>query len=225
MSVEIFNCEQNTPEWEDLRRGLVTASELDTVIAQGRKKGEPSVTRRRYLMRLAAERCGAAPAESYTNSHMERGHLLEGDAKNLYSFMTDEEPEPVGFIRNGEMGCSPDSLVRDTGLLEVKTKLPHIQLEVILSGQIPPEHIPQIQGQMWIAEREFVDFVSFWPGLPLFVRRIHRDEPYIRKLSDAVDAFNAELAETVERVRRYSGSPGADLHAALVASLQEGAAA
>lgn len=199
--LEIFPCSQNTDEWLSLRRGIVTASEISAVLARGRTKGEPSVTRQRYMMRLAAERLGAAPAPSFSNVHTERGHALEAEARSLYAFVADEEPELVGFIRNGDKGCSPDALISTNGLCEIKTKLPEIQAELLLKDEIPPEHIPQIQGQLWIAEREFVDFVSYWPGLKPFIKRAYRDEIYIKRIETAVAVFNEELALTVDQIR------------------------
>jgi hypothetical protein len=218
--IEIFrDIEQTSPEWDEIRRGIVTASELATVMASGRKKGEPSITRARYLRRLAAERCGAAPGESYSNAHMERGQVMEAEARRVYSLLTDEEPELIGFVRNGETGCSPDALIRADGLLEIKTKLPHLQVEVLEGGIVPSEHVAQVQGQLWICEREFVDFVSYWPGLPPFIKRVGRDEPYIKALAEEVDRFNEELALLVERVRSFGGSPFATVRKQLEAAV------
>jgi hypothetical protein len=198
--IEVFHCQQSGPEWLALRRGLVTASKMATVLAKGEGK-----TRRRYVMELAAERCGAAPAESYSNNHMERGHLFEADARNEYAFLRDIDVAEVGFIKNGETetGCSPDGLLGTRGLLEIKTKLPHLQMEALLAGVIPAEHVAQVQAQMWIAEREFVDFVSYWPGLRPLIVTAHRDERYINDLVKAVAVFNAEVAEVVESYRRH----------------------
>jgi hypothetical protein len=77
----------------------------------------------------------------------------------------------------------------------------------LLSGGLPPEHKAQCQGVLWVAEREWIDFVSYWPGLPMFIVREHRDEEYIAKLSDAVDQFNDELARMVDRIRALGGEP------------------
>jgi hypothetical protein len=197
--LEVFHCEQNSPEWLALRRGLVTASKMATVLAKGEGK-----TRRRYVMELAAERCGGVPADSYSNGHMERGHLLEADARNEYAFLRDIDVTEVGFIKNmeTETGCSPDGLIGNNGLLEIKTKLPHLQMEALLAGVVPPDHVAQIQAQMWIAEREFVDFVSYWPGLRPLIVTAYRIEPYIAELAKAVTTFNAEVAEVVESYRR-----------------------
>lgn len=202
---EIIECEQGSAEWFAARMGIPTASEFSTVMASGRGGGE-SKTRKTYMLKLAGELLTGEPMESFSNHHTERGKEQEPDARNLYAFMKDVEPQLVGFIRNGNTGCSPDSLVGKDGMVEIKTKLPHLQIECILSGGIPSEHRAQCQGALWVAEREWIDFVSYWPGLPLHVAREYRDEDYIKKLSGAVDEFNGELAVLVDRIRSMGGS-------------------
>lgn len=207
MTIQIIECEQGSTEWLAARAGIPTASMFATVMASG-KAGADSKTRATYMRKLAGEILTGQPMENYSNAHMERGHVMEGEARDLYAFMTDEEPELVGFIRNGQKGASPDSLVGANGALEIKSKLPHILIEVLLSGDVPPEHKAQCQGQLWVAEREWIDFVAYWPGLPLFVKRMTRDEPYIATMSKAVDLFNDQLADMVEQVRAYGAKPG-----------------
>lgn len=200
--VEIIPCEQNSDEWVRARLGIPTASKFATVLAKGQGK-----TRSEYMRKLAGEILTGEPMEHYSNFHMERGHEIEPDARNLYAFMRDCEPLCVGFIRNGQKGCSPDSLVADNGMVEIKTKLPHLQIECLLNDRVPPEHVAQCQGSLWVAEREWIDFVSYWPKLPLFVFRAYRDEEYITNLAGEVDRFNDELAELVGRIRRIGGAP------------------
>lgn len=202
MTLEIITCDQGSPEWLRARLGLPTASEFATVMAKG-KDGGASLTRKKYLHQLAAEILTDEPAENYTNAHMERGKMQEDEARRLYAFMHDAEPQRVGFIRNGAKGASPDALIGADGGLEVKTRLPHLQVELLLLDRMPPEHRAQVQGNIWIAEREWWDVAIFSPGLPLFVCRDYRDDGYIANLAGAVERFNAELAEIVERVRRY----------------------
>ncbi len=205
MSAVVHNCEQGSPEWHACRIGIPTASMFATVMAKG-KDGGASVTRKTYMHKLAGEIITGELVEGYTNEHMERGKLMEDEARKFYSFLTDANPERVGFIVNGPKGCSPDSLIDNNGLLEVKTKLPHLTIECILRDDFPPEHKAQCQGAIWVAEREWIDIAVYWPKMPLFVKRAYREPDYIKKLSDAVDQFNIDLAETVERVRRY-GEP------------------
>ena len=203
--VEIVACDQNSEAWFRARMGIPTASEFATVMAKGRSGGD-SKTRQTYLYKLAGEIITGEPMESYSNAHMERGKVMEDEARSLYEFMTDVECERVGFIRSGRKGASPDSLIGSVGMVEIKTKLPHLMIETILRGEFPPEHKAQCQGQLWVAEREWIDIAVYWPGMPLFVTRATRDEPYIRDLSEAVDTFNAELDMIVDRVRAY-GQP------------------
>lgn len=198
--MEVFDIDQGGEAWFRARMGLPTASEFATVLAKGTGGGD-SKTRRTYLYKLAGEIITGEPMESYSNAHMERGKAWEDEARDRYAFITACEPRRVGFIRNGRKGASPDSLIGDDGMVEIKTKLPHLMVETILRGEFPPEHVAQCQGQLWVAEREWIDIAVYWPGFPLFVKRATRDEAYIRRLSGAVDEFNAELDKIVARVR------------------------
>lgn len=200
--MEIIHCEQGTALWLQARAGIPTASMFATVLANGRGGGE-SKNRATYMRKLVGEIITGDPMDSYSNDHMERGKAMEAEARDLYAFQQMVDPVQVGFIRSGQKGCSPDSLIGDDGMCEVKTKLPHLQIEVLERGTLPPEHKAQCQGNLWVAEREWIDFVSYWPKMPLFVRRVYRDEEYIAALSESVDLFNAELAALVERVRAF----------------------
>lgn len=202
---KIIDCDQNSDEWFRARMGIPTASEFSTVMAKGRGGGD-SKTRQTYLYKLAGEIITGEPMESYSNAHMERGKAMEDDARAAYEFMTNTECERVGFIRSGRKGASPDSLVGANGLVEIKTKLPHLIIETLLRGDFPLEHKAQCQGQLWVAEREWIDIAVYWPGMPVFITRATRDEEYIATLASAVDEFNAELDSIVARVRAY-GQP------------------
>ena len=202
--MEIITCDQNSPDWNDARRGIATASQFKTVLASGKGGGE-SITRRKYLYTLAGEIITGEPAEGYQNGHMMRGHEMEDRARSYYQFMTDHKPEQVGFIRNGRKGASPDSLIGDAGILEIKTAIPSVLIELLMKDQFPPEHKAQTQGQLWVSEREWIDLCVFWPNVPGLIKRAYRDEAYIQKLSDAVDQFNDELDAIVERIRCYGG--------------------
>lgn len=202
--LQIIECDQGSDEWFAARLGIPTSSCFSTVLAKGRDGGA-SKTRADYMRKLAGEVLTGVPMDSYSNGHMERGKEWEPDARNLYAFMKDCEPQVVGFIRNGPKGCSPDSLVAKDGGLEIKAAAAHVQVERLLANRLPPEHVAQVQGSIWIAEREWWDFVSYCPNLPLLVVRVYRDDEYIAKLAAAVDQFNDELAEMVERVRRMGG--------------------
>jgi hypothetical protein len=201
MPAEIFDHEQGTDEWWNARMGIVTASKFATVQAKG-KDGGKSITRGDYMRSLAGEILTGEPApEGYSNGFMERGKLLEAEARTLFAFMNDCEPLTVGFIRNGRKGASPDSLIDAAAGLEIKTAIPAVQIERLQRGSLPAEHVAQVQGGLWVSERETWWFMSYCPKLPPLIVEVHRDEAYIAKLSEAVDAFNEELDALVNSIR------------------------
>ena len=206
MTVEVFRFEQRSPEWFQARMGIPTASEFSTVMARG-KDGGDSRTRALYLRKLAGELITGEPMENYSNAHMERGREQEDDARNAYALVCDEDVDLVGFIRNGRAGASPDGLVGSNGTNEIKCVLPHVLVEHIDRGAFPAEHVAQCQGVLWVSEREWIDLVIYSPKMRLFVKRAYRDEVYLKRLDAAVKAFNDELSELVERVRKYGVEP------------------
>ncbi len=199
--MEVINCEQGTTEWFEARRGKVTGSKFGTVMASGRG-GSESSTRKKYMQQLVAERISGIPTESYSNGHMERGHEWEPLAIEEYEFINEVECEAVGFICDEDKGASPDRLVGNDGLVEVKTRTGQLQIELLLSGEVPKTHIPQIQGQLWISEREWCDFVCYSKGLKTFTKKVFRDDNYINKtLWPSVDKFINEMKELEEKIR------------------------
>lgn len=201
--LEIFDFDQNSTEWFEARRGIVTASRFSDALAKGQ-----GITRRKYLLTLAGEAITGECAESYSNAHMERGHLMEAEARDMYAFTRDVEPVSVGFMRRGRIGASPDSLLGSDGLLEIKSKLPHLQLDVLDKGKLPSEHVAQVQGQLLVSGREWADFVSYWPKLPLFCIRVERDEKYIEMLNQALADFVGEMDEIIKRFGAQEGIGG-----------------
>lgn len=188
--IQIFTCKQGSEEWRRARMGLPTASEFHSVLAKGEGK-----TRKKYMFELIGERLTGEPMAQFSNIHTERGHLLEDEARQLYSFDVAEPLIQVGFVRNEIAGCSPDSLVGEDGVLEIKTKLAHLQLVVLHEDRVPPEHVAQCQGALWVTGRKWLDFVSYWPGLPLFVKRVYPDIEYQEKLAAALKLFEAEMQQ------------------------------
>ena len=199
--IEVFDCEQGSDAWFRARLGIPTASEFHTVLAKG-KDGGASVTRKTYMLKLAGEIITGEPMENYSNAYMARGNEMEDEARSFYTFMTGTDVKRVGFVRNGNTGCSPDGLIDANGMHEIKTKAPHLFIECALRDSFPPEHKAQCQGGLWVAEREWIDLTVYWPKMPGLTIRSYRDEPYIRDLAAAVEKFNSELADTVERVRK-----------------------
>jgi hypothetical protein len=201
----IIDCPQCEPEWFTARLGRATASNFATVMASGRGGGE-SKTRRKYMLQLIGEMLTGEKAESYTNGHMDRGHIMEIEARELYELTTMQVVDQVGFVQLGErIGGSPDGLIGNDGSIEIKSALPHIHLETLLSDRVPTEHIAQCQGVLWVCDREWLDFISYWSGLPMFVKRIYRDKEYITKIRLAVDVFLSEMDGLTEKIKKIGG--------------------
>jgi len=207
MPVEVFDFEQGSADWYAARLGLPTASRFADILAKGEGK-----MRDRYLRDLAGEVITGELAESYSNGHMDRGKEQEAAAREHYAFITDVEPRQVGFLRNGRKGCSPDSLIGQDGGLEIKTALPAIQIERLRLNRLPPEHKAQVQGNLYVSEREWWDFTSFCPRLPALIVRVYRDDAYIANLAKHIDAFTEELDALVDSIRTYE-----NFHAAAAA--------
>ena len=194
----IIECEQGSPEWFEARRGIPTASRYGDILAEGK-----GLTRARYMRQLAGEILTEEPMETYKNAKMERGKEHEPDLRKRYAFDHDVDVEQVGFLRSNMIatGCSPDGLVGVDGMLEIKSSEPDLLIELLDSGRAPTQHMPQIQGNLWITGRDWCDLVIGWPKLPLFTARVKRDEPYMANLRRELERFNQELNEMVTRIR------------------------
>ena len=199
--MQVIDCQQGTDEWYRARMGIPTASMFAAVMAKRGPRGGLAKTRTTYMHKLAGEICTGEAMESYSNPNMDRGKERESEARDLYAFLREVEPVQVGFILNGNCGCSPDGLVGDDGMVEIKDALPHIQIARLLDGCLPSEHKAQCQGQLLVAERQWVDFISHSRGLPPLIVRVERDEEYIRTIRDDVAQFVAELARLVEWIK------------------------
>jgi hypothetical protein len=205
MPIEIINVPQRSEEWYRARMGLPTASMFGVVMAQGRERGTDSKGRASYMRKLAGEIITGIPMESYTNDDMDRGREQEPEILARYCFENDVEVTPCGFIKNGKKGCSPDGLVKDKGMVQIKSAAPHVMIEILMDGTAPKKHWPQCFGELWVAEREWTDLViGSSPKLPLFVHRFHRDQAYINEIEVAVHWFNRELDQMVRRIEALS---------------------
>lgn len=193
--------EQGTEEWFQVRKGIPTASMFAEVMRKPGPRGGIAKTRQTYLYKLAGEVLTGEPMPHYTNPDMDRGHEREDESRKLYAMLNDVEPEQVGFIVNGNCGASPDALIGEDGLWENKDALPHIQIARLKDGKLPPEHIAQCQGQLMVAQRQWLDFMSYCRGLPPLIVRVDRDEQYIATLRIDVDEFVDELNTLVSEIR------------------------
>lgn len=197
--MEIFDIEQGSPEWFDARLGIITSSEFNDVLTNGRG-GNPSKTRETLILKKAAERITGTPTETYTNGFMERGKELEPIAREIYEEKIGLDVKKVGFIRNGCFGASTDGLVGDDGVVEIKTRMAHLQINVLMKESFK-EHKAQMQGALLISGRQWSDYLSYCPGMPLFYHREYRDNEYIRILKEKLELAEEEIKTVIEFIK------------------------
>lgn len=198
--------EQRSDEWFQARCGKVTASKVADVIAK--TKSGYSAGRASYMAQLIAERLTGQPADSYCNAAMQWGIDTEPFARAAYEFYRDSEVTEVGFIIHPEIdqsGASPDGLVADDGLVEIKCPNTATHIDTLLSGKVPRKYITQMQWQMACTGREWCDFVSFDPRMPedmrLFVHKLPRDDKYISGLGEEISMFLDELETKIQKLK------------------------
>lgn len=203
-----MNAPQGSEAWLLAKAGRCTASRFADVLAKI-KTGEAS-SRRNYRLQLVTERLTDRPVDGYKNAAMEWGGEQEAFARDAYEARTGVLVDLSEFIRHPDVawsGCSPDGLVGDDGLIEIKCPyVSTVHVETMLSGGHPSEHKAQIQGSLWITGRQWCDFVSFDPRMPerlqLYVFRVVRDEEYIKALEAEVKKFLAEVDELTAKLMR-----------------------
>lgn len=194
---------QGSPEWLAARCGRATASRFADVLATI-KTGE-AAARRNYKAQLVCERLTGIVAESFTNAAMQWGTETEPLARAAYEEQTGNLVEQVAFITHSELmaGASPDGLIDLDGGLEIKCPNTATHIDTLLKG-MPADHMPQIQGCMWITGRKWWDFVSYDPRLPerlqTHIQRITRDDAYITNLAAEVTVFLTEVDNLIVKL-------------------------
>ncbi len=197
--MNVISCEQGTAEWKAVRAGKVTASRIADVMAKI-KTGEAK-TRLDYKIQILSERLTGVPADDgYVNAAMQWGTEQEPFARAAYEIANDVMVEQIGFVMHPEIplaGCSPDGLVGEDGLIEIKCPKSSTHLQYLLAKKVPAEYVPQMCWQLACTGREWCDFVSYDPRMPenlqLFVVRFAVDPSYTALVEKEVRQFLAEV--------------------------------
>jgi len=198
----ILDCIQGEPEWFAARCGVVSASKFGEILTP---TGKPTtgVKRPNYMNTLIAETIMGYKQETYCSDAMKRGIELEPEARDMYAMLNDCEPVEIGMAYLDDrklISCSPDALVDENGLWENKAPLPHTHIKYLLDNKIPTQYIPQVQGQLYVMDREWCDFMSYAPDIKPLIIRVNRDDVYIKKLSDAIEDFVDEMQEKLQKL-------------------------
>ncbi len=196
---------QGGDAWHAQRRGKVTASRVADVIKK--TKSGYSTSRKNYAAQLLCERLTGKTAEGFSSAAMQWGIDKEPEARVAYEFMKNATVDLVSFVDHPSIamsGASPDGLVGADGLVEIKCCNTATHLETLLSGDIDPDYITQIQWQLACTQRKWCDYVGFDPRLPahlqLFIKRVERDQRTIIELETEVSGFLRELAAQIARL-------------------------
>jgi putative phage-type endonuclease len=194
---------QGSQEWLNARLGRVTASRIKDVMSQPKTKGGLSATRRAYMFELVAERLSNAPQETYTNAAMAWGTENEPLARVAYEVETINEVTQCGLIDHPTIamaGASPDGLVGDEGLIEIKCPNTATHIDTLENCTIKNEYMLQMQWQMACTGRAWCDFASYDPRIghksALKIIRVFRDDEKIKTITDEVVSF----LEDVEKI-------------------------
>ena len=200
---------QGTTAWLMERVGYITASRFKDVL-DIRKDGKPGASRLRYLSEIVCERLTGQPTEHFVNAAMKWGTEHEPVARAAYCAATKNGVTAVGFLKHPTLkaGASPDGIVDLEGGIEIKCPTSPVHLATLLDG-MSEDHLPQVQGAMWITGYDWWDFVSFDPRMPenlrLHVQRVKRDDAYIAMLEEKIKAFSDEadamIAKLMEKNR------------------------
>jgi putative phage-type endonuclease len=192
--------EQGSEEWHALRRGIVTASTVGRLLTTKTIQPASNDDSRALTALLVAERITGWTDPTYVNADMWRGVECEPIARDIYSGHYQQAVE-CGFMRRDEdgwtLGYSPDGLVADDGLVEIKAPRAKTHLNTILSGGVPDLYMPQLQAGLLVSGRKWIDFVSFCGGMPLYVQRVLPSPNWFEAIETAVRKFETTAAEMV----------------------------
>ena len=196
----VHSCIQGSTEWLALRSGIPTASQFDRVWTPG---GKASTQVKTYMHELLAEKIMGHPVTQIVTTWMDRGNQLESEAVGYYEMQRDVSSEKIGFLTNdeGTIGASPDRFVGTDGLLEIKVPKESTHVGYLLTKSVDAAYYPQVQGQLWISGRRWLDIMSYHPEMPPALVHVERDDRYIAGLSAAIEDFAGELARKVEELR------------------------
>lgn len=185
--------EQGSPEWLQLRCGMLTASQIGQLITPKTIKPANNDISRGLTTQLVAERITGRTEVVFETNDMLRGHLDEPIAKQHYSEHHNSTITDVGFIvldmPDGQLGYSPDGLVGDDGLIEVKSRRPKKHIQTILADEVPLENLAQCMAGLFVSGRDWIDYVSWCGGLPMFVKRVTPDTRWFDTITEVIETF------------------------------------
>lgn len=199
--MEIINCEQGTDEWLYIRRGIATASNFSKIITTA---GALSKSINEYAFQLASETVTNLQDESYISVDMQRGNDLEPEAREFYQQETLSLVRQVGFMKCGFYGYSPDGLIGEDGLIEIKCPKQNTHTKYLFNNKLPSEYLAQVQGGLFVSGRKWCDFISYHPNFiedkKMFKVRVYRDDKFITLLEEGLHKLNLQKEKILSKI-------------------------
>lgn len=197
---------QGSDEWLTVRRGLITASEMKLLLTPAKLSIADNDKVRAHVWEILAQRVTGYVEPHYISDDMVRGIESEPIAREIYAGTVSEPVTEIGFITNDQwgftIGYSPDALVGERGLWECKAPRQKTQMETIVSGEIPIDHLLQVQTGLLVSGRDWLDFSSYHGGMYMPTYRTYADEKVQAAIIDAAGSFEAKVAEKMEIYER-----------------------
>ena len=190
---------QGTPEWNEIRRGRFTASTISKLFMGKSTQGYNDA-----IYKIVQERLTGKSPESYVNEAMKRGIVMEAEARLAYEVEKMTLVEEVGFVEYDEwVGCSPDGLVDDDGMIQIKCPAFNTHVGYLLSEEVPKDYYAQMQMELWVTGRAWNDFVSYHPDLPMLILRLFPDKAMFGKIETEINIAKQKVEEIIKKIQAW----------------------
>lgn len=201
MPIIINDIPQGTPEWMDLRLGNPGASNASKILTT---RGERSKQAEEYILQLAGELVAGKQEETYKSFHMTNGLDREEEARSVYAMEYEVDIEQVALVYKDDrkmFHASPDGLIGLNSGIEIKCPMLKTHIKYLFDKRLPTDYFSQVQMTLYICEREYWQFLSYYPDLPIFTIKCERDEKYISRLAEELEKFCYELAGKIKELK------------------------
>lgn len=192
---------QGSEGWLKIRAGVPSASNFSDIITT---QGKTSTSRLKYMYTLVGEKLLGMKEDGFQSEAMLRGVEMESEAREVYSFITGNEVETVGFCFADEKklyGCSSDGLIGEDGMVEIKCRKISNHIECLISKDLKSPEFQQVQGQLLVTGRKWVDYFCYYPGLPHLLIKVFPDKVFIKSLKVELELFCESLEEVIAKIK------------------------
>jgi len=192
-----YDITQGLPEWHEIRKGKFTASTISKLFMGKTTQGYSDA-----IYKVAMERLSGKIPEGYSNAAMLRGIEMEPQAMAAYEIEYLTLVNEVGFVEKDDWaGCSPDGLVDDDGMIQIKCPAYNTHIGYLITEQVPKDYYHQMQMELWVTGRKWNDFVSYHPDLPMYVERLYPDKELFGKIETEINIAKEKVEEIIKKIQ------------------------